>query len=157
LSFDGDGALAAARQGLAYAAEHRMPYSEALVARKAAALEAAHGTARDTLALFDTTVDSCHRAGNIPWLATTLTSLAVLFDRIDQPEIAATVYGTSIRYGVAAAVLDFDDTVEHLRTVLGDVAFDQCVAAGSAMELAAAVRYARHEIQEVRRQIGAVG
>jgi hypothetical protein len=124
--------------------------SVASASARCAARRAWGGTARDALALFDTIVDSCHRAGNIPWLATTLTSLAVLFDRIDQPEIAATVYGTSIRYGVAAAVLDFVDTVEHLRTVLGDAAFDQCVAAGSAMELAAAVRYARDQIQTAR-------
>jgi hypothetical protein len=82
--------------------------------------------------------------------------LAVLFDRIDQPEIAATVYGTSIRDGITIAVMGFADTVEHLHTVLGDAAFDQCVAAGSAMDPAEAVAYAREQIQAARRQIGDV-
>jgi hypothetical protein len=47
--------------------------------------------------LFDTSVDSHHRAGNIANLGSTLRGLAVLFDQIEQPEVAATIYGASVR------------------------------------------------------------
>jgi predicted ATPase/class 3 adenylate cyclase len=149
-SADPAGALKAVRQGLAYTREHRMPYFEGFVAREAAALEAVHGTRRDALALFDTTIDSFHRTGNIAHVAYTLAYLAVFFDRDGLAEIAATLYGTSIRYGIARIVMDFVETVDHIRTVLGDDVFDQCVATGSAMEPAAAVRYARDQIQTAR-------
>jgi transposase len=79
--------LDAARQGLAYARQHRMPYFEGFVARDAAGLEAAHGQPADALALFDSTIDLFHRAGYIPYLATTLASLAVFFDSGDGPEV----------------------------------------------------------------------
>ena len=147
---DPAGALAAARQGLAYAAEHRISYFEGVVARDAAALEAVHGAPGEALALFDTTLDRFHRTGNVAHAAWTLAYLAVFFDRDGRPEIAATLYGTILRHGITSAVVDFVDTVARLRTVLGDAVFDQRVAAGSEMDLAAAVRYARDRIQTAR-------
>jgi hypothetical protein len=48
------------------------------------------------------------------------------------------------------------NALAKLRGVLGDAVFDQHVAAGSAMNLANAVAYARHQIQQARHQIGAV-
>ena len=50
----------------------------------------------------------------------------------------------------------FPTAVDHLRAVLGETAFDQCVAAGAAMEPADAVAYARDQIQAARRQIADV-
>jgi hypothetical protein len=43
--------------------------------------------------------------------------------------------------------------VDHLRTTLGDAAFDQYAATGANMDLANAVGYARHHIELARRQI----
>ena len=104
------------------------------------------------MALFDTAIDAYHRAGNTLDLAATLTSLAVFFDREDQFETAATIYGTSTRYGQTAWVLNATTTVEHLRTVLGPTVFDERVAEGAAMEPVDAVQYARHEIRLAREQ-----
>ena len=99
-------ALDAFRQGLAFAREHRMPHREGIIGREAAGLEAVYGELEQALALFDTTVDSFHRAGNIPNLADTLAYLAVFFDRFERPEIAATVYGASTRHGISTMVMD---------------------------------------------------
>ena len=43
--------------------------------------------------------------------------------------------------------------VEHFRTVLGAPRFDEFAAAGAAMEMADAVRYARAQIQVVRSEV----
>jgi hypothetical protein len=42
--------------------------------------------------------------------------------------------------------------VARVRDVLGDVACDQCVDAGAALDLADTVDYARHHIELARRQ-----
>ena len=146
-------ALDAFRQGLAFAREHRLPHREGIIGREAAGLEAVHGEIEQALALFDTTIDSFHRAGNIPNLADTLAYLAVFFDRFERAEIAATVYGASTRHGISTMVMDLARVVDHLRSVLGQTSFDRCVATGAAMEPADAVAYARDQIQAARRQI----
>ena len=86
-----------------------------------------------------------------------LAELVVFFDRMAQPETAATIYGTKTRYAATAAwIFNLSSAVEHVRAVLGDTAFDQYVAAGAAMEPGRAVAYARDQIQAARRQIAGV-
>jgi hypothetical protein len=58
----------------------------------------------------------------------------------------ATVHGASTVYGHTPWVMDLPETLDHLRTVLGANAFDDCVATGAAMEPGDAVQYARHQI-----------
>jgi predicted ATPase/class 3 adenylate cyclase len=115
---DPTAALEAARAGLAYAREHRIPYYEGIVAQGVAALESAYGTPGDALAGFDTTIDSFHRAGNLAWVAFTLGQLAMFFDQNGQPEVAATLYGATVHYGNASVAVNLDETVDHLRAVL---------------------------------------
>ena len=115
-----------------------------------------YGELEQALELFDTTVDSFHRAGNIPNLADTLAYLAVFFDRFERPEIAATVYGASTRHGISTMVMDLPKVVDHLCRMLGQTSFDRCVAAGAAMEPAAAVQYARRQIELTRRELADV-
>jgi predicted ATPase/class 3 adenylate cyclase len=148
-------ALSAFREGLVYAEEHRMPYWEARLPRDSAALEAVHGELAHAVSLFDTAIDSSHRAGNVAVLAQTLASLAIFFDRLDRPEIAATVYGASTNDASIQVVIDLPTAVDHLRSVLGQTVFDQCVATGAAMTLGDAVAYARHQIQLARPNIEA--
>ena len=114
-------ALDAFRQALAFAREHRLPYWEAIIAREAAGLEAVHGDLEQALALFDTAIDSFHRAGNVANLAVALAYLAVFFDRFERPEIAATIYGASTRHGDQRhGSWTFPHVVDHLRAVLGE-------------------------------------
>ena len=86
-------------------------------------------------------------------MAATLGYLAVFFDRFERPEIAATIYGTSTHLGSTSMVVNLSGVVDHLRTVLGDAVFEQCVAAGAAMELGDAVRFARQQIQLARAEL----
>jgi hypothetical protein len=145
-------ALRVARDGLAYAHEHRLPLLEAAIAHLAASLEARHGDLGQALALFDAALDIFHAAGNVTSVGASLGLLAVCFDRFDQPDVAATLYGASTYRAINHYVVDLPAVVDHLRAALGDAAFDQCAATGAAMDLGDAVGYARHHIELARRQ-----
>ena len=146
-------ALTGLRQGLAYSQEHRLLFRATRIAQELAVLEAVHGQLDKALELFDATIDSLYRAGERTTLAAALANLAVFFDRREQPEIAATVYGTSAHHASTILVINLPGALTHLRAVLGKAVFEDCVAAGAAMEPAEAVQYARHQIQLARRQL----
>ncbi len=144
-------ALDTFRLGLAYTRQHRLPRFEALIARDVAGLEAVDGDLNQALNLFTASLDSFHQAGDTTDLAVTFAYLAVFYDRINQPEIAATLYGTTathhpvvLRFGAVVAA------VNHVRDNLGTDSFDRCVATGAAMDTAEAVRYARTHIEAAR-------
>jgi tetratricopeptide (TPR) repeat protein len=149
-------ALNALREGLSYALTHRISFMEALIARDAAALEAVHGAPQEALALFDAAIDSFHRSGNLADLAATLAYLAMFFDRVEEPGIAATIYGAAEGSGSIILVPNLKGVVLHLRAVLGGQAFQDRAAAGAVMDIGDAVAYARHEIQQALRQIAEV-
>jgi hypothetical protein len=140
------------RDGLVYAQEHRLQLFEASIALEAASLEALDGDPGQALALFDAALVSAHRAGNVASAGGTLAILAVCFDRFDQPDVAATLYGASTNRAVSRYVVELPAVVDNLRSVLGDAVFDQCAATGAAMDLADAVSYARHHIELARGQ-----
>jgi hypothetical protein len=71
----------------------------------------------------------------------------MLFDRIGPPESAATLYGAGTRSGSINLVVGLTDVVSRLRSRLGESAFDACVATGAAMDIGAAVAYARQLIR----------
>jgi hypothetical protein len=69
----------------------------------------------------------------------------VCFDRLDRPDVAATLYGAGKQHtpvgnrALSQYVVELPAVVDHLRAVLGDTAFDQYAATGAAMDLAEAV------------------
>jgi predicted ATPase len=140
------------RNGLAYAQEQRLPFLQGSMAPVAAGLEALHGDLGQALALIDAAIDRTQRAGNVTSVGGALAYLAVCFDRLDRPDVAATLYGASTNQAISQYVVDLPAVVEHLRTELGDAAFDQYAATGAAMNLAEAVGYARHHIELARGQ-----
>jgi tetratricopeptide (TPR) repeat protein len=146
-------ALEALREGLDYADRCRLPFWEANLAQDAARLEAVHGRLDEALALFSKAINAFHQAGNVVFLAATLASLAVSFDRFDRPVVAATLYGASTRQASIGLVPHLDDVVAHLRSVLGEDTFAECVAAGADREIADAVRYAHEQIHLAAREL----
>ena len=93
-----------------------------------------------------------HRAGDVGNLALVFADLAVLFDRLEQPATAATLYGASTR-GDIGWVLDLPAVVDHLRDVLGEADLEACVATGAAMDLSDATQYAQRQIRPAQRQL----
>ena len=150
-------ALNAVREGLACAREHRVTLFETVFATEEAGLEAVLGDVEHALLLFDGAIDSLYRAGNVGNLANTIARLAVICDRIEQPEVAATLYGACTHHTSTVLVNNLPAAVDHLRAVLGDNEFDRCVNTGAAMELAQVVLYARTEIEHARLELGNSG
>jgi hypothetical protein len=146
-------ALRELRQGHAYAREQRLRYFEALIARELAWLEALHGDLRGALSMVDTSLDLLHRASNVVSVAATLYNLTILLERLDEPELAATVYGSSTYYVGVNTVINLPAVLDRLRQTLGGPAFDACVAVGSAMSASDTIRYARDHIDAVRRRL----
>ena len=97
--------------------------------------------------MFETAIALLQRASDVGNSAVAFAELAVLFDRLEQPDIAATLYGASSRHGDIGWVLNLPTVVDHLREVLGQTAFDDRVAAGTAMDFGDAVQYAQHQIR----------
>ena len=104
-------ALRLFREGLAYAQAHRLSLFETTIAH--ALLETLHGDPGRALALFDTPL----RTGNEMNPALVFSNLAVCFDRIDQPDVAATIYGASTLQAASQYVLELPGVVGHLRAV----------------------------------------
>ncbi len=136
-----------------YANEHRVALVRALIAREAAHLEATHGQPEHALTLFDATIDELHRAGNVAHLPPALVNLAALFDRIDRPHVAATLYGSTMRHVAVDLIVDIPALVDRLRGRLGPAAFDECAAAGASMSLPDAAQYARRQIDTMRHEL----
>lgn len=129
---------------------------ESVIAREAAGLESLHGQLEHCLTLFDSTIDSFHQADDVGNVAATVADLATFFDRYEQPEVAATLYGSATAYTSIVMIANLPATIEQLRSVHGEPRFAECVAAGEAMELALAVQYACGQIQHTRlRHFGA--
>jgi predicted ATPase len=128
----------------------RVPYLEAVAARDTALLEALHGSRESGLDLFEATIDLFHRESSPNNLAMTLASLGVFFDRIAQPDVAATLYGAATRSKGIVQVPGLQPAVEHLRATLGPADFDSRVLAGATMDIGRAVTYAREEIRLAR-------
>jgi len=135
-----------------YDRHHRLVYFEMSLLRDLAGLEAALGEPERALGLLDTAVEGYHRAGNHASVASGLALVAVLFSRLEQPELAATVYGMSTPHGISL-VVQLPNVLDELRAALGQERFDACVATGAAMEFDEAMECVRREIAAARREL----
>jgi predicted ATPase len=141
-------ALAFYHRGLAYAHDQHLSLWEAILARVAARVEAVYGDADRALLLYDSAVESLHRAGDVVLLAVTLLSLASSFHRFGRPEVAAVLHGAATRATPQAR----GSLADRLRATLGDDVFERSVKIGAELGPGQAVRYAREEIDAARRE-----
>jgi DNA-binding CsgD family transcriptional regulator len=133
-------------------------FFEGFIARDAARLQLVDADPEDALALFDAAIDSFHQAGNIAQLTITLASATSLFERIDRPEAAGTLYGAIARQpGSDHHVPDLPDLADRLTSKLGDARFGEYASTGAAMDLNDAAHYARDQIHLARSQLTPAG
>ncbi|TFH16647.1 MAG: adenylate/guanylate cyclase domain-containing protein [Acidimicrobiales bacterium] len=140
-------ALEQHRAAVRVARENNLRMFEAVFSRDLAGLEASDGDLRTALDSLDQVIDTFHQTGDTANLAPTLAYLPLLFDRIDRPTQAATLYGAAARHPSAVMTADLDRVTDHLRTTLGIDGFDEHVAHGASMTIGQAVSYARLEIR----------
>jgi tetratricopeptide (TPR) repeat protein len=145
-------AMATVTDALEYDRQQRLVYFEVNLIRDMAGLQQALGEPERALELLDTAVARYHNAGNHASSATTLGLVAVLFHRLDQPELAATIYGMSTRIGISM-VARLPEVLDQLRAALGDRRFDACVEVGAAMEFDEAMECVRREIASAQREL----
>jgi predicted ATPase/class 3 adenylate cyclase/DNA-binding CsgD family transcriptional regulator len=147
-------ALTAWREGLAYVRQHRVHFFEGFIARDAALLKLVDADPEEALALFDTAIDSFRQVGNVAQLTITLASVTALFERIDCPEVAGTLYGAiTCQPGSDHHVPDLPDLAVRLTARLGSDRFDTCASSGATMDLTESAHYAREQIQCARAQL----
>ena len=146
-------ALEQHRTAVRVARENNLRMFEAVFSRELAGLEASAGDIRTALDSLDQVIDTFNQTGDTANLAPTLACLPMLFDRIDQPTQAATLYGAAARHPSAVMNADLDRVTDHLRTTLGVDGFDEHVAHGATMTLAQVVSYARSEIRAARDEV----
>jgi predicted ATPase/DNA-binding SARP family transcriptional activator/class 3 adenylate cyclase len=153
---DSDPALAmeTMRDALDYDRQQRLTYFEVNLMRDMAALQQGLGLSEQALELLDAAVGHFHRAGNHASVATTLALVAVVFSRVEQPELAATIYGMSTPHGTSM-VAYLPNVLDQLRAALGDKEFEAHVATGAAMGFDEAMEYVRREIAAVRSRLAA--
>jgi hypothetical protein len=77
--------------------------------------------------------------------------LSAFFERTGQAEAAATVYGAITVSTRRIMGIDMAALADKIHTHLLDEAFQRCVATGQAMNVGETVRYARGQIDHVRR------
>jgi hypothetical protein len=153
---DPDQARRGLQKGLAYARDQRLPFVENRILQELAWLEVLHGTPGQALDLFDHVLDELDRAGNHTDLRATLCYVSMLFERMQRAELAATVFGTS-QMSAESWVVGMPSALGRLRDGLGVERFDACVAAGDAMELTAAVHFAREGIRGMQVPLAGAG
>jgi tetratricopeptide (TPR) repeat protein len=113
------------RDAIEYDRRQRLVYFEMGLLRDLAGLEAALGEPERALGLLDTAVERYHRAGNHASVASGLALVAVLFSRLEQPELAATVYGMSTPHGISL-VVQLPNVLDELRAALGQERWSAC-------------------------------
>ncbi|HUO39904.1 MAG TPA: hypothetical protein VMU34_19605 [Mycobacterium sp.] len=148
-------ALEALRRGLLIARDSGNRYAEILLAALLSSLEAEHGDPLAALDYITLAVRTYHDAGNTTGVRGALSLLAVVFDRLERFEPAATIAGFAFS-PLTATVPEFSTTVAHLRDVLDDQSYESLAHKGEAMSTAAMVTYAYDQIDQARTELNAV-
>ena len=78
----------------------------------------------------------------------------MLFEHLNQPQTAATLFGATSSQGSTVLVLALDAVVERLQSALGETELKRCVSVGALMDPADVVRYARRSINLANTQPG---
>jgi len=141
--------LAKMREATSIARNGRLAYWTASIARETAGLEAAHGNNAAALEHFATAFDSFQRMGNGTLAGLALANLSATFNAMNEPTIAATLYGCYRSHGSSMnaylpgglALPTIDDSDETLASA---------VETGMQMDFGEAMKYAREQIQNAR-------
>lgn len=148
-------ALAAWEEGVAFVREHRVQFFEGFLARDAARLHTTDGEPDVALGLFEQAIDAFHRAGNVPQLIITLASVPALFERLDRLEPAAVLTSALSREPSSFHhVPELAELADRLAARLGATRMAELTKVRADLDLDAAARYARGQIDLARREPG---
>jgi len=139
-------------EGIDVVGEHGVDFFQGFLARDAARLHTTDGDLDVALALFESSIDAFHQAGNVAQLVITVASVPVLLERIGRPEAAATLHAALTQHPAGVHhVPELADLHDRLASRLGS-AINEPTAVGRSMTLDDTVRYARTQIADIQRE-----
>lgn len=137
----------ALRRGLVIAQDSGNHFVESQLATRLSWLEAEHGDPGAALDHITLAIRNVYDAGNDVYIRFALGTLAVLLDRLERLEPAATIAGFAFSPFTAS---ELSTAITHLRAVLGDQPYESLASTGEAMATAAMVTYAYDQIDQAR-------
>ena len=154
---DPDRALEAVRRSLIVAQDSGNRLWETQFSHLLAVLEAEQGDRMGALDHLAVAIRNNHESGNIGMLHNPLAVLAVLLNRLERYEPAATIAGFAAVNPMATTTLrDLGTAITHLREVLGDETYESLARKGETMTTAEIVTYAYDQIDQARTELKTV-
>ena len=145
-------------EAVAYIGAHDVRFFEGFMARDAALLHTSDGQLETALTLFGASIEAFLRAGAVAQLMITLASLPALFERLDRPAVAGTLFGAMAREPASFHhVPSLADLGQRLRDTLGDEKPERWAATGAAMDLQETAAYALNQIDVARQALAVAG
>jgi predicted ATPase/class 3 adenylate cyclase len=146
-------ALEALRRGLVIAQDSGNRLVESQLASNLSRLEAQHGDPLAALDHITLAIRNCYDSGNVVYIRSALTTLAVFLDRLGRLEPAATIAGFAFSPLIASAVPGLTTMITHLRDVLGEATYESLARKGETITTSAMVTYAYDQIDQARTEL----
>jgi predicted ATPase len=154
---DPDGAFEAHRLGAKIARETGNRLLETYHTGNLSRLAARHRDPTETFDYIATSIRNYFNAGNHSLLPQAMAVLANYLDLLGHHHPAATISGFSTTTFARVYFPEIDDTIAHLREVLGDKMYESLAHSGAAMTNAAIANYALEQIDLARFQLSTTG
>jgi predicted ATPase len=145
--------LSAWQSGLALARRSGNRFWETVIAIEIANLQAEAGEGKAALISFCELLAMSGGLRDSFFVASGLSALVLLFDRLGRSEAGATLYGALPKLIERGAFLEgLEEALVRARSRLGDAAFEAAIRVGAAMTLQEASQFARAEIEKALRE-----
>jgi hypothetical protein len=123
---------------------------ESNIAGTLSGLAASQGDSKVAFQYFTLSIRHFSDSGSSTFMRTPLAALAVYLDRLGHYASAATIIEAAATPLARAAYPEIDDTIAHLRDVLGDEAYESFARTGQHMTNAELSEYALDQIDRAR-------
>ncbi|WP_083123441.1 adenylate/guanylate cyclase domain-containing protein [Mycolicibacterium tusciae] len=144
-------AIEAARRGIGVTRESGNRFNESHLAAVLATLEVKHGDPLEALSHLTHALRNYQDAGSVAFYHSPIASLAVILERLEHFDSAATLASVAVRNPmVMAAWPEIAVTTDHLQEILGAQAYEALARESAAMTPAAVVAYAYEQIDRAR-------
>lgn len=152
-SADPNRALESMNRGLTIAHDSGNRFNESHLMANLAQLDVELGDPLAALDHIGLAIRYMHDSGNIMTVRSPLVNFAILLNRVERYEAAATIAGFARIPLTAASFPNIDTAIGHLRYVLGEEKYESLADQGAAMTIAEMVIFAYDQIDQVRAEL----
>ena len=147
------GALQAGRRGLQVAEDSGSRGNRTHLATLVARIEAEYGDTLHALHYIAVAIHNYHDSGNPTGMRAPMATLTTVLDRMARYEPAATIAGFASTPFTVATYPELLTTTAHLRTALGDQAYESLARKGETTSTAEIATYAYDQIDQARAEL----